>query len=76
VKRKILNCHKQTEGFGLPFLSIEGGKAMDLFSMISEVSFPILVSIYLLYRMETKLDQLTKSIQDLTIALSRSPQNL
>ncbi|MFD2076142.1 YvrJ family protein [Geobacillus jurassicus] len=26
---------------------------MDLFSMISEVSFPILVSIYLLYRMET-----------------------
>jgi hypothetical protein len=26
VKRKILNCHKQTEGFGLPFLSIEGGK--------------------------------------------------
>ncbi|MGG3906369.1 YvrJ family protein [Geobacillus stearothermophilus] len=31
--------------------------------------------IYLLYRMETKLDQLTKSIQDLTIALSRGPQN-
>jgi hypothetical protein len=49
---------------------------MDLFSMISEVSFPILVSIYLLYRMETKLDQLTKSIQDLTVTLSRSPQNL
>jgi hypothetical protein len=49
---------------------------MDLFSMISEVSFPILVSIYLLYRMETKLDQLTKSIQDLTVALSRSPQSL
>ncbi|WP_407067061.1 YvrJ family protein [Geobacillus sp. G4] len=43
--------------------------------MISEVSFPILVSIYLLHRMETKLDQLTKSIQDLTIALSRGPQN-
>jgi hypothetical protein len=57
-------------------LGIEGGKTMDLFSMISEVSFPILVSIYLLYRMETKLDQLTKSIQDLTVALSRSPQNL
>ncbi|WP_235435138.1 YvrJ family protein [Geobacillus stearothermophilus] len=35
----------------------------------------MLVSIYLLYRMETKLDQLTKSIQDLTIALSRGPQN-
>ncbi|WP_026692273.1 YvrJ family protein [Peribacillus kribbensis] len=40
-----------------------------LFSFISEVGFPIAVSIYLLYRIESKLDVLIKSIQDLPVLL-------
>ncbi|WP_409291929.1 YvrJ family protein [Peribacillus sp. SCS-26] len=36
-----------------------------LISFISEVGFPIVVSLYLLYRIETKLDILINTIQDL-----------
>jgi hypothetical protein len=44
---------------------------MDWMSMISEVGFPILVTFYLLNRMETKIDQLSQSINDLTISLKK-----
>ncbi|MDR4937030.1 YvrJ family protein [Rossellomorea marisflavi] len=39
---------------------------MDAFiSFISEVGFPIVVTMYLLYRIETKLDALITSLQTL-----------
>lgn len=42
---------------------------MDWVSMIGQVGFPILVSVYLLHRMEKKLDQLSQSIQELAMTL-------
>lgn len=36
---------------------------------IGNVGFPIAISIYLLVRVETKMDKLTISIQDLTHAI-------
>ena len=36
---------------------------------VSNYGFPIVVSIYLLIRLETKLDYLTESIHELTIEL-------
>jgi hypothetical protein len=33
--------------------------------LISEVGFPIVVTLYLLYRIETKLDLVVQSIQNL-----------
>jgi hypothetical protein len=44
---------------------------MDWVSLVAEVSFPILVTFYLLTRIESKLDQLTFSIQALTREVSR-----
>jgi hypothetical protein len=44
---------------------------MDWMSMISEVGFPIMVTFYLLNRMETKIDQLSQSINDLTMSLNK-----
>ncbi len=44
---------------------------MDWMSMISEVGFPIMVTFYLLNRMETKIDQLSQSINDLTVSLNK-----
>ncbi|MFZ0446929.1 MAG: YvrJ family protein [Bacillus sp. (in: firmicutes)] len=44
---------------------------MDWMSMISEVGFPIIVTFYLLNRMETKIDQLSQSINDLTVSLNK-----
>jgi hypothetical protein len=39
---------------------------MDQFvPLISEVGFPIVVTLYLLYRIETKLDLVVQSIQNL-----------
>ncbi|MCM2533164.1 YvrJ family protein [Neobacillus pocheonensis] len=39
---------------------------MDQFvPIISQVGFPIVVSLYLLYRIETKLDMVVQSIQNL-----------
>jgi hypothetical protein len=43
---------------------------MDWMAMVSEVSFPILVTFYLLNRMETKIDQLSQSINDLTVSVN------
>lgn len=37
----------------------------DLVAFISQVGFPIVVSFYLLNRIETKLDLMIKSIQSL-----------
>lgn len=38
----------------------------ELFSNIANLGFPIVLSIYLLVRIETKLDQLTESINNLS----------
>lgn len=38
---------------------------------VSNYGFPIVVSIYLLIRLETKLDYLTESIYELTIELKK-----
>jgi hypothetical protein len=37
----------------------------QLIPIISEVGFPIVVTLYLLYRIETKLDLVVQSIQSL-----------
>ena len=38
---------------------------------VSNYGFPIVVSIYLLIRLETKLDYLTKSIHEMKIELKK-----
>ena len=43
----------------------------DFVSAIGNVGFPIVVTGFLLLRMETKLDQLTGSIQKLADAISK-----
>ncbi|OKL35359.1 YvrJ family protein [Domibacillus mangrovi] len=42
---------------------------MDWLNMISDVGFPIMVTFYLLYRIETKVDQLMQSIKDLALSV-------
>ncbi|MBE3102026.1 MAG: YvrJ family protein [Firmicutes bacterium] len=42
----------------------------QLFGMISNVGFPIAVSVYLLVRIENRMENLTKSIQTLAQAIS------
>ncbi|MEW9051180.1 MAG: YvrJ family protein [Neobacillus sp.] len=37
----------------------------QIIPLISEVGFPIVVTLYLLYRIETKLDMVVQSIQNL-----------
>ncbi|WP_066073549.1 YvrJ family protein [Neobacillus soli] len=37
----------------------------QIISFISEVGFPIVVTLYLLYRIESKLDKVVQSIQEL-----------
>jgi hypothetical protein len=37
----------------------------ELIPLISEVGFPIVVTLYLLYRIEAKLDNVVESIQSL-----------
>lgn len=37
----------------------------NLITVISDVGFPIIVSLFLLYRIEAKLDTVIKSIQSL-----------
>ena len=41
----------------------------DLFTGVANLGFPIVVSIYLLVRLEGKLDALTASINELTSAV-------
>ncbi|HLS53000.1 MAG TPA: YvrJ family protein [Tissierellaceae bacterium] len=42
----------------------------ELYSSIANLGFPIVISIYLLVRIEGKLDQLTASINELTKVIS------
>ena len=37
----------------------------ELIPLISEVGFPVVVTLYLLYRIEAKLDNVVESIQSL-----------
>ncbi|HHY92748.1 MAG TPA: YvrJ family protein [Firmicutes bacterium] len=41
-----------------------------VFNQIANLGFPVVVSIYLLVRMEAKLDELTKSIAELAQTIS------
>lgn len=44
----------------------KGGNILDnIMTFINEVGFPIVVSLYLLYRIETKLEAVIQSIQSL-----------
>lgn len=43
----------------------------DFIYQISNFGFPIAVSIYVLMRLETKMDKLTESISELTVTLSQ-----
>ncbi len=44
----------------------------DFIFQISNFGFPIAVSIYVLMRLENKMDKLTESINELTIALGKN----
>lgn len=51
----------------------EGGSGMeDLLSQIGNIGFPIVVSMYLLMRLEGKMEQLTVSISKLTDVLEKN----
>lgn len=44
---------------------------MDFVSLISNVGFPVVIAMYLLIRIESKLDTLTVSINDLSKNISK-----
>lgn len=44
----------------------------DLLNMVGSVGFPIAVSVYLLVRLEAKLEVLTVSINNLSNAIKKS----
>jgi hypothetical protein len=49
----------------------KGGSGMEqLFGMIANMGFPIVVSVYLLVRIENRIESLAKSIQVLAQAIS------
>jgi len=51
---------------------LRGGKIMEqMLPFISEVGFPIVVTLYLLYRIESKLDALITTIQKLPDEMNR-----
>ncbi|MEG0014893.1 MAG: YvrJ family protein [Cellulosilyticaceae bacterium] len=43
----------------------------DILQQISNLGFPIILSMYLLMRIEAKMEELTKSIQRLSIVLDK-----
>ena len=43
----------------------------ELIGLVSNMGFPIAVSIYLLVRFEGKMDELTSSVKDLSRAISK-----
>lgn len=45
----------------------------EMLAPIANLGFPIVVSIYLLVRVENKLDKLSDSINELARVLSKSP---
>lgn len=53
------------------FRAGEGDQMDVLLQSITEQGFPIVVSIYLLVRFEAKLDELTKTIADLKVEISK-----
>lgn len=42
----------------------------DIFNQIAQYGFPIVISLYLLMRMENKIETLTKSITELSYTIS------
>ncbi|MTK10637.1 MAG: YvrJ family protein [Clostridiaceae bacterium] len=44
----------------------------DLLNMVGNVGFPIAVSVYLLVRLESKLEVLTTSINNLSMVINNS----
>ena len=54
------------------FLLSKGGDDMeDIYSSVANLGFPIVISVYLLVRIEGKLDELTKSITELAHAIAK-----
>lgn len=49
---------------------------MDWIALLSEISFPILVTFYLLTRIESKLEQLSLSIQTLSNRVAHLPKEI
>lgn len=49
---------------------------MDWVSLLGEISFPILVTFYLLTRIESKLEQLSLSIQSLSNRVAQLPKQM
>ncbi|NLA83227.1 MAG: YvrJ family protein [Clostridiales bacterium] len=43
----------------------------QVLGMIGNIGFPIVVSVYLLVRIENKMESLTESIQSLTSAINK-----
>lgn len=62
------------EGKIFKLLKVEKGvsKMEDLLSQIGNIGFPIVVSMYLLMRLEGKMEQLTVSISKLTDVLEKN----
>lgn len=46
----------------------------DIFTNISNFGFSVVVSVYLLVRMESKIDELTKSINELNKSIIQMKQ--
>lgn len=46
----------------------------EILQQISNLGFPIILSMYLLMRIEGKMEELTKSIQRLSIVLDKDDQ--
>ncbi|WP_461419697.1 YvrJ family protein [Gudongella sp.] len=43
----------------------------DIYSSVANLGFPIVISVYLLVRIEGKLDELTKSITELANVIAK-----
>lgn len=56
----------------LPLIKLKGENSMEeIYTHIANLGFPIVISIYLLVRIEGKLNMLTESINDLSKAIAR-----
>ena len=53
------------------FLRKELNKVDEMLVLISEYGFPVVITLYLLHRVETKLDTLIQSIHDLPNQLEK-----
>ena len=59
-----MNCDLAIDKKGVTTMEV-------IYSSIANVGFPIVISVYLLVRIEGKLDELSKSITDLANAISK-----